>query len=183
MSSKANIVELQIIQSRIFQIRETRVVLNFHLAELYETETKYLKRAVKRNIDRFPSDFMFELTKVELDSLRCQIGTLDGLGSQTVILETGRGKHPKYLPFAFTEQGVAMLACVLNSPKAVQVNIAIVRAFVLLRQYLTDYKDLKEKIEVLEKEMNIKFEDIYLALNYLLSSKSERKPVGYKLPD
>ena len=144
-------MELQIIQGRIFQLKGARVMLDFHLAELYETEPKRLKEAVRRNIDRFPPDFMFDLTRDEYNSLRTQFATLD---------KQGRGKYSKYLPFAFTEQGVAMLASVLNSPKAIQVNIAIVWAFVLLRQHLADYKDLKEQIEKLEREMNRKFKDI-----------------------
>ncbi len=145
---------------------------DFHLAELYETEPKRLKEAVRRNIDRFPSDFMFELTREEYNSLRSQFASLEA---------QGRGRHSKYLPFAFTEQGVAMLASVLNSPKAIQVNIAIVRAFVLLRQHLTDYKDLKEQIEKLEREMNRKFKDINEALHYLLSPKSQPRTIGFKI--
>lgn len=147
-------------------------MLDFHLAELYETEPKRLKEAVRRNIDRFPSDFMFELTREEYNSLRSQIASLE---------THGRGKYSKYPPFAFTEQGVAMLASVLNSPKAIQVNIAVVRAFVLLRQHLTDYKDLKEQIEKLEVEMNHKFKDINEALYYLLSPKSKPRPIGFKI--
>ncbi len=152
-------------------------MLDYDLAEFYETETRTLKQAVRRNINRFPADFMFELTKDEYDSLR----------SQFVILNNkGRGKHSKYQPFAFTEQGVAMLASVLNSKKAIQVNIAIVRAFVMLRQYLADYNDLKEQIMTLEKEMNIKFKDIHQALNYLLEKDQQQseheqcKRIGFK---
>jgi hypothetical protein len=110
-------MELQIIQSKIHEVRGHRVMLDFDLAELYQTETKYLKRAVRNNIDRFPPDFMFELTKIEWEALRCNFSTL----------EIGRGKYPKYLPFAFTEQGVAMLASALNSAAAIQVNISIVK--------------------------------------------------------
>jgi len=166
-------MELQIIQSKIFEIRGHKVMLDFHLAELYEVETKVLKQAVRRNLDRFPNDFMFELTRDEYNSLRSQIVTLENN-------ESGKGKHSKYLPFAFTEQGVAMLSAVLKSKKAIDVSISIMRAFALLRQYLSDYKNLKQSIEELEKEMNLKFKDIYEALNFLLSPKSERKPIGYK---
>jgi len=151
-------------------------MLDYDLAEMYETETKRLKEAVRRNIDRFPRDFMFELTRDEYNSLRTQFATL----------EKGRGKYSKFNPFAFTEQGVAMLASVLNSQKAIQVNIVIVRAFVLLRQHLSDYKNLKMEIAKLEKEMNLKFKDIHQALNYILQKdkqqkeQSERKPIGFK---
>jgi|SRR5665213_2890767 len=114
---------------------------------------------------------MFELTRDEYNFLRTQIASL----------ENGKGKYSKFNPFAFTEQGVAMLASVLNSEKAIQVNIAIVRAFVLLRQYALDYKSLREQIEKLEKEMNRKFKDIYEALNFLVHPPTpKRKPVGYK---
>ena len=151
-------------------------MLDFDLAELYETETRILKQAVRRNIDRFPHDFMFEITNDEYNSLRSQI----------VILKTGRGKHSKYLPFAFTEQGVAMLASVLNSPKAIQVNIQIVRAFVFIRQYALTHKDLTDKLKELENKYNKQFKDVYEALNYLIKKdkqkieQKERKRIGFK---
>jgi hypothetical protein len=115
-------MELQIIQSKIYEIRGMRVLLDFDLAEMYQVETKNLKRAVRRNIERFPEDFMFELTDSENEDLRCNFGTSSWGGS-------------RYPPFAFTEQGVAQLSSVLNSPLAIQVNISIIRAFVALRQY------------------------------------------------
>ena len=107
-------MEMQTVQQRIYEIRGQKVMLDFDLALLYETETKKLKQAVRRNIKRFPSDFMFELTKDEYTALRSQFVTLEN---------TGRGKYSKYTPFAFTEQGIAMLASVLRSPKAIEVNI------------------------------------------------------------
>jgi phage regulator Rha-like protein len=131
-------VSADVIQSRIFVIRGRKVMLDFDLAQLYGLEVKQLKRAVKRNIFRFPSDFMFELTKDEHYSLRCQNGTLK------------RGQHAKYFPFAFTEQGIAMLSSVLNSKRAIQVNIAIMRAFVQIREILLTHKELAAKIEALE---------------------------------
>lgn len=165
-------MQLQVIQGKIHEIRGQRVMLDYDLAELYSTETKRLKEAVRRNIDRFPADFMFELTRDEYNFLRTQIASL----------EKGQGKYSKYLPFAFSEQGVAMLASILNSPIAIQVNISIVRAFVLLRQYALDYKELKEQIQKLEKEMNRKFKDVFEALNFLINPPAEkRKPVGYKV--
>ena len=144
-------------------------MLDFHLAELYEVETRVLKQAVRRNMERFPSDFMFELSKEEWQEV---ITNCDNLPSTM--------KFSPALPFAFTEQGVAMLSSVLKSKKAIAVNISIMRAFALLRQHLSDTKELKAKIEELEIEMNHKFADIYEALNFLLSPKSERKPMGYK---
>tara|TARA_R110002111_G_C5881032_1_gene362372 strand:+ start:46 stop:558 length:513 start_codon:yes stop_codon:yes gene_type:complete len=166
-------MQLQIIQNKIYQIRGERVMLDFDLAELYEVETRVLKQAVRRNLDRFPDDFMFELSKEEYDNLT----------SQNVISSHG-GR--RYMPFAFTEQGVAMLSSVLKSKKAVQVNISIIRAFVVLRQHLADYKDLKEAIAVLEKDMNTKFKDINQALHYLLNKdqqekdQANRNQIGFK---
>ena len=116
--------DLESIKTRIYDIRGLKVMLDSDLAELYEVEVKYLKRQVNRNIERFPKDFMFELTHEEYDSLRCQFGTL----------KSGRGQHAKYLPYVFTEEGVAMLSGVLRSKTAIQVNINIMRAFVLIRQ-------------------------------------------------
>jgi len=167
---------LQILKDKIFIIRTTRVMLDYDLAELYGVETKRLKEAVRRNIDRFPEDFMFELTKEEFKSLRSQIATLEN---------KGRGKYSKYQPFAFTEQGVAMLSSVLRSKKAIEVNIAIMRTFVMLRQYLSDYTDLKKQLKKLEKEMNKKFGDINEALNFLLEKEefnekqASRKQIGF----
>jgi hypothetical protein len=162
-------VEIQIIQNKIIEIRGHKIMLDFHLAELYEVETRTLKQAVRRNMERFPSDFLFVLTEKEIDFMV----------SQNVI--PSKSYFGGAIPFAFTEQGVAMLSSVLKSKKAIAVNISIMRAFALLRQHLSNYKNLKESIEALEKEMNIKFKDIYEALNFLLENpKPERKPMGYK---
>jgi len=129
-------MQLQAIQNKIYEARGQKIMLDFDLAKLYGTETKVLKQAVRRNIKRFPKDFMFELTREEYNALRTQF----------VTLENGRGKHSKYNPFAFTEQGVAMLSSVLNSPKAIEVNIQIIRAFVFIRQYALSHKDLTDKL-------------------------------------
>ena len=151
-------------------------MLDFDLANLYEVETKVLNQAVKRNTERFPIDFMFQLTKEEFDSIRSQI----------VTLEKGRGKFQKYLPYAFTEQGVAMLSGVLKSQKAIDVNIAIMRAFVLMRQYALTHKDLTDKLKKLESKYNKKFKDIHDAISYLIAKdtqqteQSNRKKLGYK---
>jgi hypothetical protein len=147
-------MEIQIIKSKILIIRGNKIMLDRDLAALYGVETRVLKQAVRRNIKRFPDDFMFQLSKEEFLNWRSQnvMSNADKMGL-------------RYPPFAFTEQGVAMLSSVLKSDTAIDVNISIMRAFVLLRQHLTDYKDLKEQITKLEKEMNIKFKDINQALN------------------
>ncbi len=149
-------MKLKIIQQQIIELRGQKVMLDFHLAELYEIETKVLKQAVRRNINRFPPDFMFELTQNEFESLRSQFVT------------SKRGGL-RYMPFAFTEQGIAMLSSVLNSEKAIAINIAIMRTFVSLRQFALNYKELNDKITEIEKQ----FPDIYNILNsYIPDSTS-----------
>ena len=166
-------MQLQNIQSKIYEIRGQKVMLDFDLAELYETETKYLKRTVRANIRRFPSDFMFELTHEEWDILRCNFSTSNQRGGT------------RYMPFAFTEQGVSMLSSVLNSDKAIDMNIAIMRAFVFIRQYALTHKDLTDKIQELEKRYNKQFADVYDAINYLLqkdkqqTEQKDRKRIGF----
>jgi hypothetical protein len=163
-------MEIDIIQTKIYEIRGQRVMLDFDLAELYETETKYLKRAVRVNIKRFPADFMFELSKPEWDTLRCNISTSNSRGGT------------RYMPYAFTEQGVAMLSGVINSDKAIDVNISIMRAFVLIRQYALSHKDLTLKLQELESLCNKKFKDVFEAINYLLQKDTreteQRQPNG-----
>jgi len=131
------------IESKIFVIRNQKVMLDFDLAQLYEIETRVLKQAVRRNVDRFPSDFMFHLTRSEYRFIR----------SQNVILK--RGQHSKYLSFAFTEQGVAMLSTVLHSKKAILVNIEIMRAFVKLREIIATHKELADRLKELEMKVDI----------------------------
>lgn len=161
------------IQHKIFEIRGQKVMLDFDLAHLYEIETKVLKQSIKRNLNRFPSDFMFELTREEFTNLRSQIVTSSWGGT-------------RYLPFAFTEHGVTMLASILNSEKAININIQIVRAFIALRNWALNYKELADKIAQLENVNDKKFADIYEALNYLVSEKeietnqNERKKIGFK---
>ena len=170
-------MQLAFIQNKIYEIRGQKVMLDFDLAEMYEVQTRVLKQAVRRNMKSFPFDFMFELTAEELISLRSQIVTLKN---------NGRGKHPKYLPFAFTEQGVSMLSGVLNSQKAIDVHIAIMRTFVLVRQHALNYKDLQTQLQKLEKTNNKKFKEIYTALNMLINDKEindaqkAREPIGFK---
>lgn len=162
-------MELKIIQNKIHEIRGMRVMLDFDLSDMYETETKRLKEAVRRNINRFPPDFMFELSREEWQTLRTQIATSSWGGT-------------RYEPFAFTEQGVAMLASILTSPKAIEINISIVRAFIALRQYALGYADLNQKLENFMLETNMQFNDIYQALTEMASQKEndrKRLPIGY----
>jgi len=141
-------ISVEVIEKKILLIRGQKVILDRDLAELYGVEVKQLKRQVKRNIDRFPTDFMFQLSKEEHESLRRQFGTLK------------RGKHSKYLPYSFTEQGVAMLSSVLNSKRAIKVNIEIMRAFVRLREILSTHKELAHKLTELERKIGKHDEEI-----------------------
>jgi hypothetical protein len=180
-------MHLQKIETKIYEVRGQKVMLDFDLADLYEVQTKNLNLAVKRNIQRFPKDFMFQLTKPEWESLRLQIETSDFQRLQNETLDAGRGKYTKYLPHAFTEQGLAMLSGILNSQKAINVNIAIMRAFVFIRQYALTHKDLTNKLKELETRYNNKqFKDVYEAINYLMQKEKQetdqkkRKRIGFK---
>lgn len=167
-------MDLQIIQNKIFEVRGCRVMLDYHLAELYQVETRALKQAVKRNIERFPGDFMFVLTQEEANLL-LSIGV-----SQNVIpLDYNFGVA---MPMAFTEQGVAMLSSVLRSKVAIEVNISIMRAFVLMRQMAIGYEELSRRIEELEVSTDAQFNELYQVLTQLLSQskqQKERRPVGF----
>ena len=179
------------IQNRIYEIRGERVMLDRDLAALYEVETGALNLAVKRNIQRFPPDFMFQLTKEEYDALRFQIeitNQAQSLRLQNEILEN-RGRHSKYLPYAFTEQGVAMLSGVLRSQKAINMNIAIMRAFVDIRRILLQQSDLREQIrEIRDRlgEHDVQLTHIYDAMENLLDEKAgqkkweNRERIGFK---
>lgn len=168
-------MELQIVQNKIFEIRGQRVMLDFHLAALYQIETRVLKQAVRRNIERFPSDFLFELTKDESISL------INNGVSQSVIPQGYNIGSTRI--FAFTEQGVAMLSSVLRSNTAIEINIQIMRAFVELRKLIHGYDELNQKIKQLELETNLQFNEIYQALTELASQKEKEQkpinPVGY----
>lgn len=163
-------MELQIIQNKIYEIRGQRVMLDFDLAELYEVETRTLNQAVKRNTKRFPSDFMFQLSNKEFENLMSQI----------VISSWGGTRK---LPYAFTEHGITMLASVLRSERAIEINIQIVRAFIALRQYALGYAELNQKLENFMVETNIQFSDIYQALTEMASQNEKNqkpiKPIGY----
>jgi hypothetical protein len=195
---------IQSIQNKIYELRGERVMLDFDLAELYEVETKALNQAVKRNIARFPNDFMFRLTAAEWETLRSQFVTLNKKntsrdnsplvnisqpGSQFVTIETGRGQFTKYLPYAFTEQGVAMLSGVLRSEKAINMNIAIMRAFVAVRKIILQQNDLKEQIRQIKErlgEHDTQLNQIYDAMENLLDEKAaqrkwnDRERIGFK---
>ena len=148
-------------------------MFDHHLSELYETSPKKLNQAVKRNFERFPQDFMFQLSKDEYDRF---------LRSQFVTL--GSGQHKKYLPYVFTEQGVAMLSSVLNSKRAVQVNIQIIRTFTKLREMLETNKDLKNKINDLEKRYDSQFKTVFEAIRLLLNTdkkKPAEEQMGFRI--
>ena len=166
------LIPIELIASKIYLIRGIKVMLDRDLAELYGVETKVLKQAVRRNINRFPSDFMFELTKGENQSLR----------SQNVTLK--RGQHSKYLPFAFTEHGVLMLSSVLNSERAVQVNIQIMRTFTKLRKALIDNKELRRELEELKQITEERFRIVFETLDKLLQIEEKpRKKIGYTVKE
>jgi len=147
------------IESRILVIRGQKVILDASLAGLYAVTTKALNQAVKRNLVRFPGDFMFQLTAEEATLLR----------SQSVTLKTGRGRHRKYQPYAFTEQGVAMLSSVLRSERAMLVNVEIMRAFVRLRRMLETHADLARKLGALERKYDAQFKVVFDAIRELMT--------------
>jgi hypothetical protein len=171
--SKEITIPDEIITNKIYLIRNQKVMIDKDLAELYQVETKQLKRQVRRNIERFPEDFMFELTKQEFDNLRSQFGTSNWGGN-------------RYAPLVFTEQGVAMLSSVLNSPTAIRVNIQIIRVFTKIREILTDNLSVKLEIEEIKKKLSNHSKNIELVFNYLdelIEKKDNEKPrkeIGYK---
>jgi hypothetical protein len=169
-------MQLQKIQAKIIEIRGQRVMLDFDLAELYEVETRVLNQAVKRNIQRFPDDFMFQLASQEWEILK----------SQSVISKQEKRGGTQKLPFAFTEQGLAMLSGILNSDKAINVNIGIMRAFVVLRQFALTNENLTQKLKEIETKYDKQFKDVIEAINFLLQKEkqqvlqSARKRIGFK---
>ena len=187
---------IQSIQNRIYELRGERVMLDFDLAALYETETRIFNQAVRRNIKRFPKDFMFQLTRQEWVNLKSQFVTSSSqnnniqsntnMSSQIVMTS----KRPSSaIPYAFTEQGVAMLSGVLNSDKAIQMNIAVMRAFVEVRKILLQQSDIKEQLKELKERVgghDVQLSQIYDALENLLDEKvaqkkwEERERIGFK---
>ena len=162
MERKQPLAPVERVETIILLVRGHKAMLDYDLAALYEVEVKVLNQAVKRNIERFPEDFMFRLTAKEAARLR----------SQTVTLE--RGRYRKYLPYAFTELGVAMLSSVLRSKRAVQVNIEIMRAFVRLRGILASHKDLARRLDSLEKRYDTQFKVVFDAIRQLMAPPPER---------
>ena len=167
-------MELIQIHKKIHEIRNQKVMFDFDLAELYEVETRVLKQAVKRNIERFPPDFMFELSNEEIEILV----------SQFVI--PSRRNLGGALPFAFTEQGVSMLSVTLKSKKAISVSISIIRAFIKLKEFALNHKEMSSQIKQLEVKYDKQFEDVFEVINYLLKKEKldkiskDRKQIGYK---
>jgi hypothetical protein len=175
------------VERHIYLIRGEKVILDADLACLYAVETKVLNRAVKRNKDRFPTDFMFQLTRDETEGLRLQIGTstdptargMSGLRFQFGTSKNRRGGR-RYLPYAFTEQGVAMLSSVLRSARAVQVNIAIMRTFVRLREMLLSNADLARKLSALEKKYDAQFKVVFDAIRELMTPPEKpKRQIGF----
>lgn len=167
----ARIVPIERITHAILLLRGHKVMLDVDLAALYGVETRALIQAVKRNLDRFPSDFMIQLTTDEVESLR----------SQTVILKMGRGKHRKYPPYAFTEQGVAMLSTVLRSRHAVHVNIEIMRAFVRLRRILESNAELAKRLDALELKYDAQFSSVFQAIRELMTLPvPNKRRIGFR---
>ena len=166
-----SIVSAELIERKIYLIRNKKVMLDSDLAKLYDVETKVLNQAVKRNIARFPKDFMFRLNKEEaLELSRSQIVTLK------------RGQNIKYLPHVFTENGVAMLSSVLNSEMAIQVNIQIMRTFTKIREMLSSHKDLKHKIEEMEKKYDSQFKIVFNAIKELMTPPEKQvRKIGFKI--
>ncbi|MCG2709440.1 MAG: ORF6N domain-containing protein [Thermodesulfovibrionales bacterium] len=163
------LIPVEMIEKKILLIRGEKVMLDADIAELYGVETKMLVRAVKRNIDRFPADFMIQLNREEFENLRFQFGTSSRWGGR------------RYLPYAFTEQGVAMLSSVLSSKRAVQVNIAIMRAFVKLREMLATHKDLARKLNEMERKYDSQFKVVFDAIRQLMIPPSPKKrKIGFQ---
>jgi hypothetical protein len=174
------LIPIEIIQQKIYFIRGEKVMFDRDLAVLYGAETKVLNQAVKRNLKRFPSDFMFRLNKSEMQIWTSQIVIYnENLRSQFVTLK--RGHNIKYAPYVFTEQGVSMLSSVLNSERAIQVNIQIMRTFTKLRKMLMTYKELREKIETMEKKYDKKFRVVFEAIGMLIrEDEKPKKRIGFK---
>ncbi len=165
-------VPVEVIARRIYLIRDQKVILDFDLAELYEVSTKALNQAVKRNLKRFPEDFMFQLSEEEADAT---------LNRSQIVTGSQKHRNPRLRPHAFTEQGIAMLSSVLRSQRAVEVNIAIMRTFVQLRKLLLSNEELNRKINALERKYDENFSAVFNALRELLSAPERpRRRIGFK---
>ena len=167
-------MDVSVIKNNIFEVRGQRVMLDYHLAALYQVETRALKQAVRRNMERFPEDFMFQLTPDEFKILQLDLDDMDPEEPKT-------GRHSKYLPFVFSELGVGMLSSVLRSATAIEINISIMRAFVLMRQLALGLSELHDRVERIEQEMGMKFQDVFQILQHLLGGNGGRTIVeGFK---
>ena len=168
-------MQLAKIESRIYEIRGQKVMLDFDLAELYEVETRVLNQAVRRNIDIFPEGFMFQLSVAEWET-----------NSSQIVMSSRKHRGSVYLPLAFTEHGVTMLANVLKSKKARQTSVAIVKAFIALKQFVSNYKEISDRLKELESKYDKQFKDVYEAINFLLqkdkqeTEHKQRRQIGYK---
>jgi len=178
------------IQNRIYELRDDRVILDFDLATLYEVETRVLNQAVKRNAKRFPKDFMFQLKPFEYETIRSQIDSIAKDMSSQFVMTYPLKRPASFLPYAFTEQGVAMLSGVLSSGKAIDMNIAIMRAFVEIRKIALSRKEIKKQLQEIKKRIrnhDENIEQLYEAIENLLDEKAaqrkwdERNRIGYKI--
>ena len=174
----------EIIHNKIYEIRGHKVMLDYEIAEMYEVETKRINEQVKRNIERFPEDFMFQLTENEWVMMRSQIMTTSDSNWSQIATSSKKHRGKSYMPFAFTEHGVTMLASVLRSEKAVKVSIAVVRAFITLKQYIADRKNISKQINSIKDELSERIDEqdvqiieIYQVLDKLIQDKEEQKPV------
>ncbi len=164
------IVPIEVIEQKILLINGQKMMLDTDLAALYGVTTKRLNEQVRRNLKRFPRDFMYQLSQEEFESLRSHFATI----------KTGRGKHRKYLPYAFTEQGIAMLSSVLNSDRAIEVNIQIMRTFVKLREMMSSHKDLTKKLNELEKKYDGQFQIVFEAIRQIIEVEDKpKRKIGY----
>ena len=167
-----SMITAETIERKIYQIRGQKVMRDSDLAELYGVPTKRLNEQVRRNAGRFPDDFMFQLTSDEYESLRSQIATL----------KQGRGQHRKYLPSVFTEHGALMAASVLNTPRAVEVSLYVVRAFVKLREMIASHKDLARKLDALEKKYDGQFQVVFEAIRQLMAIEEKpKRKIGFEV--
>jgi hypothetical protein len=170
----SDIVPITIIERKVYLFRGERVMLDEDLAGLYEVATKVFNQAVKRQLRRFPPDFMFQLTREES-------AELEALGSQNVTLKKGRGQHRKYLPFVFTEQGIVMLSTVLGSDRAIEVNIQIMRTFVKLREMIASNRELARRLDDLEKKYDVQFRVVFDAIRSLMAQpEPNKRKIGFK---
>ncbi|MFN8208392.1 MAG: ORF6N domain-containing protein [Bacteroidales bacterium] len=178
-ATQTNVVSIpdEVLMNKIYLIRGQKVMLDSDLAELYEVDTKRLKEQVRRNKERFPEDFMFELTKEEYQQLKSQFG------------QFGRGEHSKYPPFAFTEHGVLMLSSVLNSDRAIKVNIQVMRIYVRIREMMMLHKDILQRLESIERKVNTHDNQIMVVFEYLKQfeqskqqelEQNNRPKIGFK---